>query len=123
MITRRLPVRLEYDEIRLKGMRIATLEAEVEAIEEEKKAVTGDFKSKIDGRRTEISALSRQVNERQEYRQVEVIERKDWVERTVETVRTDTGEVVDSRPMSPSELQRPIPFNQVRTEEAEAVNG
>jgi len=114
MITRRLPVKLNREEVRLKGKRLAILEAEIESLEGEKKAVVDDFKSKIEGRKAEIQSLSRQVNEEQEYRQVEVVERKDWDELTVDTVRTDTGDIIESRPMTTSERQRPIPFNQPR---------
>lgn len=117
MITRRLPVKLTFEEVRLRGKRMATLESEVEALEDEKKAITGDFKSKIDGRRAEILALTRQINEEQEYRQVEVVERKDWDELVIDTVRTDTGDILESRPMTPSERQRPIPFASPRVAE------
>lgn len=118
MLTRKLPVKLTKEEIRLKGKRLATLEAEVETLEDEKKAKADDFKSKINARRTEILGLTREINEEREYRQVEVAEQKDYDLMEVQIVRKDTLEVVEARPMTPQERNRPLPFNAVRDEAA-----
>lgn len=110
MLTRKLPVKLTNDEVRMKGKRMAVLQGEIQQLGEEKKEIVSDFTSKINGRTTEILKLTREINEGAEYRQVEIVERKDWIEREVQVIRQDTGEVVDARPMTPAELQRPIPF-------------
>jgi hypothetical protein len=114
MITRKLPVKLTREEIHHRGKRLAVLEAEITDLEFEKKEAAGNFKSLIEGRKTEVGRRTREINEEQEYRQVEIIEQKDWDTREVLTIRKDTGEVVEARPMTPEERQRPIPFNTPR---------
>jgi len=114
MITRKLPVKLTREEVHHRGKRLATIEAEISDIEFEKKEVNADFKSKLEGRKTEIARLTREINEEAEYRQVQIIEQKDWDTREVLTIRQDTGEVIEARPMTPEERQRPIPFNTPR---------
>jgi hypothetical protein len=53
-----------------------------------------------------LAILGRTVRERKELRAVQVVESPDHDRRVVDTVRVDTGEVVESRGMTPAELQR-----------------
>lgn len=54
--------------------------------------------------------LTKQLNSKQEWRDVQIEERKDWVSQEVITYRLDTGEEIDRRPMTPRETQRPLPM-------------
>jgi len=58
--------------------------------------------------RARLSVLGRTVREKRETRAVEVLEHLNHEAQTVDTVRTDTGEIIESRRMTPDELQTSI---------------
>lgn len=120
MITRKLPVKLTNEEVRLRGKRLAALQAEIASLETKKKAAADDFKSQIGERETEMSRLTREINEERELRDVQVTEEKNWELGEVHLIRLDTGEVVEIRPMTPQELKRPSLFP-ARGERAETA--
>lgn len=55
-----------------------------------------------------IGELKAQVTTKKEHRLVDCEESKDFKRNMVEVVRIDTGEVVDSRPMTPDERQEEL---------------
>ena len=113
--TRNLYVPLTEDEVRLRSQEMATAErilAEAEAEEANqatawtarKKALekaTGDARAKL-------SIVGRVVREKREIRAVEVVESRNHQSKTVDTVRTDTGEIIETRGMTESEMQRSL---------------
>lgn len=114
MLTKRLPVKLTDEELRLRGENLAAFEKQIGELEAEKKSSNDNFKSKIEACELEIERLVTQITERQELRDVQIEEIKDWDNQQVRTIRVDTQETVDVRPMTPNELSRPLPFGEER---------
>ncbi len=115
MVTRNLPVPLTDEEQHLKAQEMATAErilSEAEA-EESSQATAwaarkkGLEKATGDARAT-LGLIGRVVREKREFRPVEIVESPNHDTKTVDTVRVDTGEVIETRGMSQSELQRSL---------------
>ena len=68
---------------------------------QEKKALENETQD----RRAKLSLVGRVVREKREFRAIEIIESPNAAAKTVDTVRTDTGEVIETRGMNPRELQ------------------
>lgn len=107
---RSLPVPLTDDELKLRADQLATRVKDKNAIETEKKAANDGFKTRLTDAEDDIQKLSTTVKTKQEHRPVEC----SWVENlkgyTMELRRSDTGQVVDSRPMSHDERQKSFRF-------------
>lgn len=83
----------------------------LEEVENEKKQVMSDFKSKVDGHQATISKLSNHINNGYEYRYIDCEIRMDTPLRGEKSiVRKDTGDVVKVEPMSPEEMQQELPL-------------
>ena len=107
---RSLPVPLTDDELKLRADQLATKVKDKAAIEIEKKCANDGFKTRLQDVEGDIQELSTTVKAKQEYRPVEC----SWVENlkgyTMELRRSDTGTVVDTRPMSHDERQKSFRF-------------
>lgn len=124
--TRSLPVPLTEDELRLKAQEMATAErllgeaerkedAEAELWKGKKKALeneTGDARARL-------SLIGRVVREKREFRDIEIVEEPNHATKTVDTVRTDTGEIIETRGMTESEMQRSL-FKRTEVEDDSA---
>lgn len=114
MNTRMLPVRLTSEELRERGAELAGDVTKLRTKEEEAKEEAKARKKEIDKVKGRVIDLARVVSEKREDRPVEVIERFDVVGRLVLEIRTDTGEQIGSRPMTPAEFaehgQRTLEF-------------
>lgn len=107
-VTRRLPVKLT-DEERLAYAREQAREVIAMAqCELEKKEVVSGFAEKIAGHKKEIARLSQVVDRGIEDRKIDCSMRIDAYLGKVTITRTDTGEIIESRPMTPQEMQRPL---------------
>lgn len=65
--------------------------------------------------------LANAIETHQEVRQISCVEERNEDNGTIDTIRTDTGEVIDSRLMTPAERQRdlfPMPKDVEREEDA-----
>lgn len=105
MVTKKLPVKLDDDELLDRGRALVqnmrkTAEAE-EAREAENKRRKGDI-ALLEG---VTARLSTAISTGTEDKDVDCEERKDFIHGTVTIVRMDTGEVVDQRVMSAEERQ------------------
>lgn len=109
-----MPVQLTDAELRAKGKQQAETMVEYGEIEAERKALTATFAAKMKERRKILDKLAVEVRTGFEVRPVECELVPRWGDHTVITVRRDTGEHVDTRPMSPGERQL-----ELRTFEAE----
>ncbi|MCW8137280.1 MAG: hypothetical protein KIT58_00035 [Planctomycetota bacterium] len=105
MATRMLPVELSELELRERGNELAGKITALVQKEEEKKEAAKQAKEEIDRLKAEVVSLSHVVSSRKEPRPVEVVERPDPRRKVVTVVRLDTQEVVESRPMTPLELE------------------
>lgn len=110
-IYRKLPVQLSESEKALRGEEMAREVANHARLEVEKKEETkrlGELVKQSDER---IAELATQVNTGIEQREVRCIELLDHGRNLVELQRTDTREVIDSRPMRADERQTRMPFD------------
>jgi hypothetical protein len=103
MDTRMLPVRLNEEELLTKASLLSTKVHELAIEEDDQKDAKAAMKKRLDDLNREITDVARIVREKVEPRPVEVHESKNYARRIVEIVRVDTGEVVDSRPMTEQE--------------------
>lgn len=88
-----LPVKLEIDELVIRGHELADKCAELADIELRKKCANNAFKEEIEAVESRISNLSRIVKDKAEYRDVETKEVRNEERMTMDTIRLDTGEV------------------------------
>lgn len=108
--TESLPVPLTDDEIRFRGVEVAHLLAAISKLENKAKRKAQAYKQRIDETKKQLAQLADQINSRQEYREIQVEEQKDYTRKIVETLRLDTYAVIRTRPMNANELNRPLPM-------------
>lgn len=106
--TEKLPCDLTSFELRERATKMANVVNEIEQLELKKKVATDTAKREIDALVVSVSQLARQVRTGKEDREVEVEEVHDEIRFAVETFRTDTGEVVRSRPMTDEEKKHAL---------------
>lgn len=106
--TRKLPVRLTDTELLAKSKELAARITELEDVEATKKSAVAQCKLKSDDLEAEIHDLAKILRTGREDREVEVKELRNDQARTIEVIRIDTGEIVESRPMTIHELQKPL---------------
>lgn len=104
--SRSLPCPLTDAEVAYRADKLANLVREMHAMEAEKRAEAQRFKTAIEEHDAAIEALATQVRTRTEYRTVECQEQLRGS--LVDTVRCDTGEIVERRPASKGELQQSL---------------
>jgi hypothetical protein len=105
---RELPCDLTGDEQRQRGDELARKFQNLDALEDERKSVVAEAKGKIDATESEVRKLAQIVRERREHRPVECIWRRDDQRGVMELIRTDTSDVVLSRPMTEAERQHKL---------------
>lgn len=125
--TRNLYVPLTEDEVRLRSQEMATAErilAEAEADENNQaeawKARKKALETTTADARAKLSIVGRIVREKRELRAVEIVEERNHTLKTVDTIRTDTGEIIETRGMTESEMQRSL-FEMQKTRKIEDV--
>jgi hypothetical protein len=111
-IYRELPVTLTAEEKALRGEEMAREVAKHALLEEQKKAETKRLGELIKDSDERIAKLASQVNTGIEHRSVRCLELPRHTKNMVELQRTDTGEIVDSRPMRPDERQVGMGFDE-----------
>jgi hypothetical protein len=100
-----LPVRLEDKEIQAKGEELADLEQQQQATKEEAAAQAARFRERSKALSLEIKKLTRQINSKEEEREVKCELIPDYKRNVMETVRADNGETVEERALTPDERQ------------------
>jgi hypothetical protein len=122
---RSLPVKLTEDERLARAKDAAAKVAEYAAIETQKKALTSELTAKMKELRSETETLSQAVSSGIEYQPVEVVQHRNEERSLIETVRLDTSEIIDSRPMTVAERQaelfetaEPTSSRRIRREDA-----
>lgn len=102
---RTLPVKLTPDEVRVRATQAAEKQEEYCDVERRKKDLTRDLGQQLKTKRSEIETLLRAVRTGKEDQLVQVTTRRNEDRRTIETLRMDTGEIIDSRAMTVEERQ------------------
>lgn len=103
--TRLLPCKLTDTELDIRRDQIAQLVSELAAAEQARKDAAAAHRLVIDDLDERIGLVAREIREKSELRQVEVREEIDQETAVADTVRTDTGEVIARRALSPHERQ------------------
>ena len=103
--SRRVQVTLTVEEITARGRALAEAEANRSKVDAERKAAASTFRDTIVGIDAVIDRLTREVNSGEEERAVACVEAADHERGEWVTTRTDTGEVLDTRPFSAEERQ------------------
>jgi len=98
---------LEEDELLEFGNELSKVVKEIEAEELTQKAAKSAMKDKLDALADKVSKLATIVKNKAEIRPVEVKHKLDEHGMVV-SVRSDTGEIINTRKAKPSELQRKI---------------
>ena len=104
-VTKALPVHLTEPEILQYGRDVARAVSDRERIKEEGKSIAKDYASKVAEQEAIIGKLSPRIHSGIETRDIECRQTKNWTRGTVQIIRTDTEEIVESRPMREDEKQ------------------
>ena len=118
-----LPVDLTAEERQIKGRELAGLLKGLEECETQKRLLTSQKGEEIKKLKVKIAGMANTIRTGQEYREIPVTLRRNEESLTIETVRSDKNEVVSSRPMTQTELQKPLPFKDAKKEAAEKKTG
>ena len=93
------------NELGIKAERLANIHPEKLALQEEAKSSAARFKGRLEELEAEGAQLSQAIRSRMENRLVECVESPSPSRGVVDLVRKDTGEVIDTRPMTLDERQ------------------
>jgi hypothetical protein len=109
---RHLAVVLTDDEVADRAQRSAQLLKERDHRELEFKEQAKANKQVIARMDGDLRELAAEVRERKTYQDVNCERRFNWTKGTVIEIRTDTGEQIDSRPMTEAEAQKALPLDE-----------
>ena len=105
METRTLSVQLTKQEIIERSNQQAELVKKIEDKDSEKSEVTKRLTSSIKELTRELQLIAQEVRAGQRWAEVEVARQKDIKRGVEETIRTDTGEIIETRALTPAEMQ------------------
>lgn len=105
MEIRSLPCKLTETELLERGQRAAGLVDKIAIVEDARKSEAKRAKDEIDRLTGKLSDVCREVRTKTEYRDTEVKREKDYKRGVEETYRLDTGEIVETRTLTPAERQ------------------
>lgn len=104
--TRNLPVKLSEEELRSRSDDLAKVNIDRVDLETKKSARSSEFNREIKEAKLKISQLSQAISSRQEYRDIEIEERRNEETFMVETWRLDgEPEKISERAMTSAERQ------------------
>jgi len=110
---------LTDEEIRERGEEAARNQAERDRVEALRQSTQKEAKGAVEALEGEIRRLLGEVRAKSTSREVEVVDQRNEFEHMIETVRTDTGETVRRRAMTPDEMQTVLfPAAEERGEDA-----
>ena len=104
-VTRFLPVHLGKQELEAKSQELANAITELEELKVEYERIKSTMNGQIKEKEKEYKRLAIVVRDKIENREVECFTRRSERNLTIEVVRADTYEVVQTRPMTESERQ------------------
>ena len=117
-MTKNLPCQLTAEEKAQKAYKLVQLLVSLDEVEEERKTITSEYRSRLKGLRLESTRLREVYRSGIESRPVPVEEQPDSRRGEVYVIRLDTGEVVSTRPMTADERQGAIQFYKRTSEES-----
>lgn len=115
--TRNLKHYFAEDEKQKIGADLARSTQKKMSLEDDKKAVVDQYKSKISSAEFDIKEFAKMLNQGYEFRDIECEIIRDFVEKKISFRRLDIDEIVDTRAMLPYELQMELDFQSEKKEE------
>lgn len=103
---RELLVPLEDKQLIKKGDQLVDAEMRMTALQDEKNAAVAGWNKDIKDVRTAIKTLVSELDSKKELRTVKCFDNADFKKNKIDTVRTDTGEVVETRAMTAEDRQQ-----------------
>lgn len=103
--TRELTCDLSDEDVIERAKALAHALSEVNVLEVQRRASAKHFGEDIKALEREVEKLAVSIRTRQELREVECLEKREFRTNEVVVVRTDTGDVIDSRAMTIEERQ------------------
>lgn len=111
-VDRLLPVPLTDRERLEIGESIADAQMKAEQAEKDKKAADEGYKGVIEGAYADVSSLTKQLRRGKKDVMVQCQIRKDYRLGHLRTIRMDSGEVLEDRPMTTAERQMGMHFDE-----------
>jgi hypothetical protein len=105
METRTLDVTLTEQEMIERSKKQADLVRKIEEKEAEKKSLAKEMGEEISKLTVHLQEVAREVRAGKKWVEVEVKREKDMARAVEETTRLDTGEVIETRNLTPQEMQ------------------
>lgn len=105
---RTLECKLTDSELLVLAREFAQAQENLESAEATKAAVSAEMSENVKKARIKVQEISRTVSKGAIYRMVECRVEFNRKTKKAEIIRTDTGELVEVRPMTEKELQRPL---------------
>ena len=119
-ITKSLKCQLTSDELLAAGLSLAEALEREEALENEKKAVTDQFKAQITEVTAQVTVKRNLVQNKYEYRPTDCEEIHDFTKSVVNIYRLDTGELINQRAMTQDEKQGKLDFDKAEADKKKA---
>jgi hypothetical protein len=120
MRTMRLPVKLTDPEKLQRAKQIAILDHDIGVMEDQRKESNKAMQAKVAKLKAEASDICHQLRTGEEMREVEIHFERDYDRKVEDTIRSDTGEIVETRSLGPRELQQDLPIEDQKADEASA---
>ncbi len=121
MTTELLSCDLTPDEVRERGEEAARKAQERDTIEAERQSSQKSYKGRVESLEGQVRHLLSEVRSKSTRREIEVISEARHDAGMMETIRTDTGEIVRSRPLTANERQTSL-FPAERAKKGEDVH-
>ncbi len=112
-VDKTLPVDLTIDELEVKTQELTTAMVMLNELESEKKRSQKGYTKQIEDAEAVVNELHSIVHQRKQNLPVKCYYRFEYERGLVETVRTDTGEIVETRAMTAAERQQKLEFETV----------
>ncbi len=103
-----LPVKLTEGELRTKGDELAVVCQQVDEEEVSQKNLKDQMKAKLSELESRRTRLALVISRREEYREIEVVRQISETGDIVTETRTDTGEILQTRPARDNERQQAL---------------
>lgn len=104
-VVRALPVKLTDEQIQKCGEKLAEMEIDLQSTRELAAAAATKYRERKKALAESIATVSQQINDGQEQRPATCELRPDYKRNTMEVVRTDSNEVVETRALTLDERQ------------------
>lgn len=111
VVAENLRCELTDAEVQARGGEVALDLAKIEALRAKRKTLAAELKDEIDEVAERVRLTAREVREKACWRDVETRVQLNYADGVCQTIRTDTGEIVRSRPLSAAERQPRLAFD------------